>query len=87
MFEILYEHRKGSAKQHSGMWRDIAVRKRKTELDTLLRPVLEAGRAEGIDMPLNTLMAELIRDLEAGQRRQCWENFDLLQSRMTDVTV
>ena len=35
-FEIVYEYRKGSAKKHSGMWRDIAVRKRKTELDTLL---------------------------------------------------
>ena len=87
VFEIVYEHRKGSAKKHSGMWRDIAVRKRKTELDTLLLPVLEAGHAEGIDLPLNTLMAELIRDLEAGQRWQGWENFDLLQSRMTDVTV
>ena len=87
VFEIVYEHRKGSAKNHSGMWRDIAVRKRKTELDTLLLPVLEAGRVEGIDMPLNTLMADFIRDLEAGQRRQGWENYDLLQSRMTGVTV
>ena len=26
VFEILYEHCKGSAKEHSGMWRDIAVR-------------------------------------------------------------
>lgn len=87
VFEIIYEHRKGSAKKHSGMWRDIAVRRRKTELDTLLLPVLEAGRQEGVDMPLNALMAELIRDLETGQRRQGWENFDLLQSRMTGVTV
>ena len=51
------------------------------------RESLEAGDAEGIDLPLNTLMADLIRDLEAGKRRQGWENFDLLQSRMTDVTV
>ncbi len=87
VFEIVYEHCKGSAKEHSGMWRDIAVRKRKTELDALLLPVLEVGHAEGDNLPLNTLMAELIRDLEAGQRRQGWENFDLLQSRMTDVTV
>jgi hypothetical protein len=38
-------------------------------------------------MPLNTLLAELIRDLELGQRKQSWENFDLLQSRMTGTTV
>lgn len=86
-FEHIYEHRQGSAKTHSGMWRDIAVRKRKTELDTLLLPVLAAGAEAGIDMPLNTLLAELIRDLEAGQRQQGWHNFDLLHARMTGVTV
>ncbi len=73
MFEIVYEHHKGNAKKHSDMSSDIAVRKRKTELETLTLPVLGAGRAEGIDMLLNTLMAELIRDLEAGQRGQGWE--------------
>jgi 2-dehydropantoate 2-reductase len=87
VFESIYEHRRGSAKKHSGMWRDIAVRKRKSELDTLLLPVLATGKKIGADMPLNTLLAELIRDLELGQRRQSWENFDLLQSRMTGTTV
>ena len=87
VFEIIYEHRKGSAKKHSGMWRDIAVRKRKTELDTLLLPVLATGKKIGVDMPLNTLLAELLCDLESGQRQQGWENFDLLQSRMTGATV
>ena len=35
-FQTIFNHRLGSAKKHSGMWRDIAVRKRKPELDTLL---------------------------------------------------
>ena len=53
----------------------------------LLLPVLATGKKIGVDMPLNTLLAELIRDLESGQRQQGWENFDLLQSRMTGATV
>ena len=42
-FAKMYNHRLKSAKKHSGMWRDIAVRKRKTGLETLLLPVLQAG--------------------------------------------
>ena len=70
VFERIYEHRQGSAKKHSGMWRDIAVRKRKTEVETLLLPALATGKKISADMPLNTLLAELIRDLESGQRKQ-----------------
>jgi len=81
-FETIYNHRLGSAKKHSGMWRDIAVRKRKTELDTLLLPVLEAGKKRGVAMPLNTLLAEMVQEIEAGKREQTWRNFDALQSRM-----
>lgn len=81
-FEHIFEHRKGSAKKHSGMWRDIAVRKRKTERDTLLMPVLETGRRLGVAMPLNTLLAEMILDLEEGRRQQGWANFDQLQAAL-----
>jgi 2-dehydropantoate 2-reductase len=87
VFERIYEHRQGSAKKHSDMWRDIAVRKRKTEVDTLLLQVLATGKKISADMLLNTLLTELIRDLESGQRKQGWENFNLLQSRMIGTTV
>ena len=69
------------------MWRDIAVRKRKTELDTLLLPVLDAGAQRGVAMPLNTLSAQMVQEIEAGKRQQTWQNFDELQSRMTDATA
>ena len=80
-------HRLGSAKKHSGMWRDIAVRKRKTELDTLLLPVLNAGAQRRVAMPLNTLLAQMIQEIEAGERQQTWQNFEELQLRMTDATA
>ncbi len=36
-------HNRRSAKTHSGIWRDLAVRKRKTEADAQLGPIIEAG--------------------------------------------
>lgn len=81
-FERLVENRVKSAKKHSGMWRDIAVRKRKTEADTLLVPMLEAAQAEGIATPLNSAMLSMVRELESGTRRQGWNNFDELAALM-----
>ncbi len=69
------------------MWRDIAVRKRKTELNTLLLPVLDAGAQRGLAMLLNTLLAQMVQEIEARKRQQTWQNFDELQSRMTDATA
>lgn len=82
VFENLHAQRLKSAKKHSGMWRDIAVRKRRTEADTLLVPVLEAARAEGIATPLNNRMLTMIRELEQNRRVQGWENFDELNALM-----
>ena len=81
-FDKLVDNRRASAKKHSGMWRDIAVRKRKTEADTLLVPMLEAAQAAGIATPLNTRMLAMVRELESGTRRQGWHNFDELSERL-----
>ena len=35
---------RGNAKSHSGIWRDIAVRKRKTEVPEQMMPAVEKGR-------------------------------------------
>jgi len=83
VFDRLVENRVKSAKKHSGMWRDIAVRKRKTEADTLLVPMLEAAQAEGIATPLNSAMLAMVRELESGTRRQGWSNFDELAALMS----
>ena len=68
-FANMHNHRLKSAKKHSGMWRDIAVRTRKTELETLLLPVLQAGERHSVKMRLNTLLAKMVQEFEAGKRR------------------
>ncbi|MBV9094752.1 MAG: hypothetical protein JO132_12900 [Streptosporangiaceae bacterium] len=58
-----------SAKSHSGIYRDLMVRKRKTEVDDLLRD---------LKGPLTTFTGELIRAIERGQRTCEVANLELL---------
>jgi 2-dehydropantoate 2-reductase len=70
-----------SAKKHSGMWRDLAVRKRRTEVDALLGPVVSFGQEEGIETPAVRALIDLVHQVEDGQRVQSWETFELLMAQ------
>jgi 2-dehydropantoate 2-reductase len=67
-----------SAKSHSGIWRDLAVRKRRTEVDPQIGPIVEIGRAHGVPTPLTARLIELIHDIEEGRRAQDWASLDAL---------
>lgn len=71
-------HNRKSAKTHSGIWRDLAVRKRKTEVDPQLGPIVDFGRRVGVPTPLTTRLIELIHEIEDGVREQKRANLDLL---------
>lgn len=60
---------RASAKQYSGIYRDLVVRKRKTEIDEVLRD---------ISGPIFARVAEIIHDIEAGRRVNCRANLDEL---------
>ena len=68
-----------SLKQKSGIWRDLAVRHRRTEVDHQLGPVVEIGRGHGLRLPLNERLIELIHDLETGRRPMAPQNVDELR--------
>ena len=68
-----------SAKTHSGIWRDLAVRKRRTEVDSQLGPVVSNGAQLDIPTPLNARLIELIHEIEDGKRPQITTNLDLLK--------
>jgi 2-dehydropantoate 2-reductase len=55
-------------KTHSGVWRDLAVRKRQTECATKFGPIVEAGRKHGISCPKLAGLIVMIREVEAGKR-------------------
>jgi 2-dehydropantoate 2-reductase len=54
------------AKDRSGIWRDIAVRHRPTEVPTHYRPVLARAARLGIAVPGLARLVEQIAELEAG---------------------
>ena len=67
-----------SAKTHSGIWRDLAVRKRRTEVDAQIGIIVTLGAQAGIPTPLTARLVALIHDIEDGIRPQALETLDLL---------
>ncbi len=65
-------------KVKSGIWRDLAVRKRKTEVDSQLGVVTGKARRLGIPTPLLDRVVAMIHDLEDGRRTMRRENLDEL---------
>jgi 2-dehydropantoate 2-reductase len=74
----LVAHNRRSAKTHSGIWRDLAVRKRPTEADAQLGIVVTLGAESGVPTPLTARLVELIHEVETGTRAQSLETLDAL---------
>jgi len=68
--DALVEHNRRSAKSHSGVWRDLAVRKRPTEVDAQLGIVVTLGAAAGVPTPLTARLVDLIHEVERRERPQ-----------------
>ena len=76
----LVAHNRRSAKTHSGIWRDLAVRKQPTEVDAQLGIVATLGKEIGVATPLTSRLVELIHEIERGTRPQSLEALDALAS-------
>ena len=70
------EFNRHTAKTHSGIWRDLAVRKRKTEVDAQIAIIATLGQEAGIPTPAISKLVELIHDIEDGRREQSWSTLD-----------
>jgi len=75
-----------SDKSHSGVWRDLAVRKRRTEVDAQLGIVVTLARAAGLVTPLTARLVELIHAVEEGERPQSLDTLDALAGSVTAGT-
>jgi 2-dehydropantoate 2-reductase len=69
-------HFQGQVKVKTGVWRDLAVRGRRTEVDCQVGVAVQRGGEVGVDLPLNRCLIKLIHQIEAGERGMAWENFD-----------
>jgi 2-dehydropantoate 2-reductase len=83
----LTDYTSRTAKTHSGIWRDLAVRKRKTEIDAQIGVVGELAREKGIPTPALARLVALIHDVEDGRRPQSIATFnELLKACSSDLT-
>ena len=69
-----------SVKTHSGIWRDLAVRKRRTEVDLQVLPVVQMGAAHGIACPACAALVAMIHEIEDGARPMVDSNLLELQT-------
>jgi 2-dehydropantoate 2-reductase len=67
-------------KQGSGMWWDIVYRKRPSETRWITGALVDRAQALGLSAPLNTTMAEMVYQIERGERPLGWDNLDELAS-------
>lgn len=70
----LVELRAKDEKKHAGIWRDLVVRKRKTEVDTQPGAVVAEGLRLGIPTPKLKKIVEMIHEIEDGKRTISTEN-------------
>ena len=71
-------HYRAHTKTKTGIWRDLAVRRRKTEVGALLGATVTKARTLGVAMPLTERLIAMIEDLELGRRVMSWSNVDEL---------
>jgi 2-dehydropantoate 2-reductase len=71
----LAEFNSKTAKTHTGIYRDLAVRKRKTEVDPQIGAVAEIATGHGITAPLLHRLVELIHDIEESRREMSRDTF------------
>ena len=81
-FAAMVAHNAKSAKTHSGIWRDLAVRKRRTEADAQLGPICSFGAQQGIATPATAGLIAMIHEIEDGVRPLDWRNIGELSARV-----
>jgi 2-dehydropantoate 2-reductase len=64
----LADYTSRTAKTHSGVHRDLAVRKRRTEVDAQVGIIAERGRTRGVPTPALDRLVEFIHAVEEGRR-------------------
>lgn len=76
----LIDFNRRSTKTHSGIWRDLAVHRRKTEADAQLGPIVTTARRHGATAPLTDRIIFLVHEIEHGRLPQDWATLDRVAS-------
>ena len=74
---------KGNTKVRTGYFRDIVVRKRKSEIDYISGEIVRRGEQAGVPTPVNRLLAQMFEEIESGRRALGWENLQKLKDAVS----
>jgi len=66
----------GRLQQRTGVWLDLAVHRRPTEVRGTIGQVIDWADAASVAVPLLRRVAEMITEAEAGDRELSWRNLD-----------
>ena len=83
----LAEFNRYTAKTHSGIHRDLAVRRRKTEIDPQIGIIVELAGEVGVATPALAHLVTLIHDIEDGRRPLAFATFQLLIDTCTSAST
>jgi 2-dehydropantoate 2-reductase len=83
--QVLTTRLRGYSKTRTGIWRDLAVRKRKTEVPHQLLPVIAAGKKVDRELPITTRIVQIIEEIEQGKRQMQVDNLNEL-ARLAEAT-
>jgi len=83
--DALAAFNRASAKSHSGIWRDLAVRRRPTEVDAQVELLADLSARAGLAAPALRALTELIHDVETGRRGRSLDTFMELARRIGDA--
>ncbi len=77
---------RSSIKQHMGIWRDLKVKKRKTEVDMQVAQIVATGQEHGVSTPVNAAVLETVHEIEDGTRGMEWTNLEEI-ARRSEVSL
>ena len=70
-----------SIKRHMGIWRDLKVWRRKTEVDEQVGQIVVTGRERSVRTPVNAAVLEIMHEIESGESGMGWENLEEIARR------
>lgn len=72
----------GNTKVRTGYWRDIVVRRRRTEIDHITGEIVRCGERHGVPTPLNRLQLRMFEEIESARRPMQWANLEELMAAL-----
>ncbi len=78
VMDRIADHQRPQVKQRSGIWRDIAVRHRPTEVGPQVGAFLDEAEKQGIATPLIRHLVVMIKEVERGDRSRGLRNLEEL---------